>query len=136
MLLAALLCSAPLLAVAGWEYVLLRSEDVFYEVRVGGYYSGSGSASRHGSSIILNADIRSESGATGQLNASLVVDGSYFTGQGTILGQRVTLSGRLDNPDTSKPPKSRGIRSARMVGSLNIEDGHRGRIVGLLPIRG
>ena len=100
-----------------------RSNDGAYSLRISGYYKGSGTANVTRQNVSITADLKTEDGTAATLKAeSLLIDGTYFSGEGTIGGAKVTIKGRLD-----------AARISRLVAFYKIGDSHRGRIVGILP---
>jgi hypothetical protein len=100
-----------------------RSNDGAYALRISGYYRGSGTASVTRQAVSITADVKTEGGTAATLKAeSLVIDGTYFSGEGTVGDAKVTITGRLD-----------AARISRLVASYKAGDSHRGRIVGVLP---
>jgi hypothetical protein len=94
-----------------------------YTTSVVGFYSGSGTAEVKDDKVSLRANVLSNDGRSGELQASnLTVDGAYFYGVGTIMGISVEINGRLDAP-----------RASRLIATLLVADGHGVRVVGSLP---
>jgi len=107
-----------------------------YKVRVGGYYSGEGTAVVAARSVHFNIQVRDETGRIGRFRANnLPVVDNYFRGQGTVMGHSATIEGRIDPADgQGGGQQGRGrpqiVRSARVLGSFQVSDGHSGRIAG------
>jgi hypothetical protein len=100
-----------------------RVRNGTYGAMIGGFYKGTGSADVGDDRVSISAAITSRDGATGELIANdLVVEGPYFSGQGTILGQPMTIIGRVDAP-----------RASRLTATFFVSDGHAGRIAARLP---
>jgi hypothetical protein len=71
-----------------------------YEVRIVGYYTGSGSAAASGGGIKISASVTDPSGKTMSLRTTnLDVTDDRFTGTGTLDGATVRIDGRLDPQD-------------------------------------
>jgi hypothetical protein len=96
-----------------------------YQVIVSGFYKGEGHVAVGAGSVNINVRVTSESGQQGRLHAPrLVRDGNYFSGQGTLLGHTVTLTGRLE------PPDGQVVLVSRLSCHLEVSDGHYGLIAG------
>jgi hypothetical protein len=71
-----------------------------YEIRVVGYYTGSGSANASGTGITINARVSDPAGKAMSLQAgNLSITDDRFTGTGTLDGASVRIDGRLDPKD-------------------------------------
>jgi hypothetical protein len=125
-----LLIGGPSRAVAN-DNVTPNAETVgTYSIKVAGCATGTGKASSSGDKISLTASVTDESGNEGTLSADLAVDHkSHFAGKGTLLGQKVTLHGRLDAATLDDP----AINAQRIVCTFTTADGQHGRIAGYVP---
>jgi hypothetical protein len=97
-----------------------------YEVRIGGYYTGTGTAAV-GSVVNINVPrIEGEGGETGTLVVTnLELRNGRFRGTGTIAGRTITIAGRVD------PPDGRVLKTARLSATFIISGEERGgRIIG------
>ncbi len=108
-----------------------KGTDGAYTIHVGGYYHGTGSATVNGDFITITATLIGEHGEQGQLNAAnLAISGNYVSGQGTLLGQTVTVYGRLD--PTGEDGNGKKLKTARFVSNIATADGHHIRVEGIL----
>jgi hypothetical protein len=95
-----------------------------YEMRFAGEWSGTGKASVGSSNVNINGKLTDPAGNTLDLKAkgTATADG-HFTGDGTLGGKAITISGRLED--------GVGKKSARIVGSINDAANRRyGRFAG------
>lgn len=99
-----------------------RSKDGAYTISVSGFYKGQGTASVTATTVTLTGDVKGPDGTTATLTTdALVISGPYFSGTGTIGGEKIKIKGRLD-----------AARASRLVATY-ASDTHRGRIAGTLP---
>jgi hypothetical protein len=100
-----------------------RSSDGNYQVVVTGYYFGQGSGTITDTTVTLSVPLKADDGSTPTLQApSLTIDGTYFSGTGTIGSATANIQGRLD-----------AARASRLTATFKTSDGHFGRIAGTLP---
>ncbi len=100
-----------------------RSQDGSYDLTVSGYYKGTGTASVSATTVTITANLLDASGASFTFTTdTLTIDGPYFSGNGTVGDNKVTVKGRLD-----------AAESSRLLATYTSADGHRGRIAGTLP---
>jgi len=99
-----------------------RSKDGTYSIVVAGAFNGAGQASVTADSVTLRGTLSTADGRQGPLVANnLSIDGPYFSGQGTLLGEAVTIRGRLDAARASRLTATiftQTCRSARLAGTL------------------
>jgi len=109
-----------------------KKTDGAYTISVAGFAKGEGQATASGSTVSITATVTDEDGNKGSLTASgLAVDAKlHVTGTGTILGQSMTLSGRLD-PVTDK---DNSLKTQRLVLTFKTAGGSHGRIVGYISL--
>jgi hypothetical protein len=99
-----------------------RAKDGTYVAFVRGHYVGNGSADVSRASVSINADVHVAGGGGGKLTGSFTTTGPYFSGQGSLMGQPVTISGRVD-----------AARASRVTATFWDANGHGARIVATLP---
>jgi len=100
-----------------------RSADGTYSINVSGFYKGTGTATVTATSVTITANVKSESGDTVTLQSeALTVSGPYFSGNGTVGDNKITIKGRLD-----------AAKISRLVATFKTTDNHHGRIAGTLP---
>jgi hypothetical protein len=100
-----------------------RAKNGNYLTIIAGDFSGSGNAEVKDDKVSINADVLTSDGRSGKFTAnSLTVDGPYFYGVGTVLGETVQVSGRVD-----------AARASRLVATFAAGDGKAARVVGNLP---
>jgi hypothetical protein len=126
----ALLAFSPVVARAKEDKD--KKTDGSYTVSVAGFAKGEGQATASGSTVSVTATVTDEEGNKGTLTASgLTVDAKkHVTGSGTVLGQSMTLSGRLD-PVTDK---DNSLKTQRLVLTFKTAGGAHGRIVGYISV--
>jgi len=109
----------------------LQKRDGDYNISVAGYVKGQGYATVTASQVRLQANVVSDSGEKGELNASaLTITGTHFSGTGNVLGHQATFSGRLDAPDSDKEKTIKGVR---LVCTVKTDEGKYSRVVGYIP---
>jgi hypothetical protein len=100
-----------------------RVRNGSYLTTVAGFYNGTGTAEVADDRVTLRAMIATADGRNGELIAyNLVVDGPYFYGTGTLLGDTVQINGRVD-----------AARASRLLAMFSSGDGKSARVVGNLP---
>jgi hypothetical protein len=100
-----------------------RSSDGSYQINVSGYYFGQGTGAITDTTVSLTVPLKADDGSTPTLQApSLTINGTYFSGTGTIGNATANIMGRLD-----------AARSSRLTATFKTSDGHFGRIAGTLP---
>jgi hypothetical protein len=108
-----------------------RSRDGNYNVSIAGYFKGDGSGTVAGNTISLTLNVVTADGAKGALVApSIKLDGAHFTGSGMFRGKRVTLTGRVDAPDSDF---EKAIKGVRLVAQVKTSDGRYAHLVGFIP---
>jgi len=71
-----------------------------YEVRIVGYYTGSGTAAATAGGITITARVKDPAGKAMDLQSGdLTVSDDHFSGTGTLNGAAVKFDGRLDGQD-------------------------------------
>ena len=106
--------------------------DASYSISIAGSVTGTGSASLSGGKLTLSASVTDESGKKGTLSVTdLPISKGRYAGAGTVLGQSLTITGRLDDI----PPGDSQVKTQRLVGTFTIADGTHGRIAGFVPRR-
>lgn len=97
-----------------------------YLVSVKGSHSGKGNIAVGDTTVTINIEVKNSAGTPGQLIASNVklVKGR-FTGNGTVMGVPMTISGRIDPADKQGPLRAFTIQATFCTGT-----GDGGRIVG------
>ena len=89
---------------------------------ISGFYKGQGTASVSATTVTLTGDVKNSDGSAATLTSDpLTLSGPYFSGTGTIGGEKIKIKGRLD-----------AARASRLVATYAGET-HRGRIAGTLP---
>jgi hypothetical protein len=103
-----------------------------YNIKIAGFVQGSGQAQLNGSSLSITATVSQDGGPQCGFTASnLTIDAtSHFRGAGTVLGQPITIGGRLDDPQESETL----LKTRRLVGTFFTADGSYGRVVGYVPV--
>ena len=99
-----------------------RSRDGDYTLTIRGFYQGAGTAKVYSNTIVIEAQVSTRDHRSGLLHAELLATGPYFAGQGTCIGQAVTIRGRLDAP-----------KASRLLATLHASDKQGGRIAAILP---
>jgi hypothetical protein len=100
-----------------------RSSDGNYQITVTGYYFGQGSGAITDSMVSLSVPLKADDGSTTTLQApSLTINGTYFSGTGTVGTATAMIQGRLD-----------AARASRLTATFKTSDHHFGRIAGTLP---
>lgn len=112
-----------------------RPKDGNYNLTIAGFIRSSGEVSGStvaGDQVNLQAGVVSAAtGEKGTLTAiGLKLDGQYFTGDGTVMGESATFNGRIDFPDSEK---ERAIRGVRLVCTVKTASGNYARLVGYVP---
>ncbi len=97
-----------------------------YAVTVAGYYHGTGTGTVSGNTVSVIVNITTDDGATGQLVASLIIDGNHCTGSGSVLDQQLTVSARMDNSGSASTPE---LRASRIMATFITANNRGGRIV-------
>jgi hypothetical protein len=99
-----------------------RSKDGAYTIAISGFYKGQGTATVTATTVTLSGDVKAPDGSAAILTSdALTISGPYFSGTGSIGGEKVKIKGRLD-----------AARASRLVATYAGET-HRGRIAGTLP---
>jgi hypothetical protein len=100
-----------------------RAKNGSYMTTIAGDFTGTGCAEVRDDKVSITADLLSADGRAGKLVANnLMVDGPYFYGSGTMLGETIQVSGRVD-----------AARASRLVATISAGNGKAARIVGNLP---
>jgi hypothetical protein len=111
-----------------------RPKDGNYTLTIAGFVKGNGDSSGStvsGNTVNFHANVVAENGTKGTLSADgLVLNGSYFKGPGTLLGQSATFRGRLDFPDGDR---ERAIKGVRLVCTVKTADGQYASVIGFIP---
>jgi len=96
-----------------------------YEVTVAGHFKGKGTAAVGVGTITISVPVRQQDGQSGTLVvANLPLNKGRFSGQGTVLGRPVTISGRLD------PPDGKILKRARLSATFLTVENRGGRLSG------
>ena len=104
--------------------------DASYAISVAGSVTGTGSASLSGGKLTITASVSDYSGNKGTLSITdVTISRGRYTGTGTVLGQSLKVTGRLDDI----PPGDPQVKTQRLVGTFTIADGTHGRIAGFVP---
>src|SRR5947209_14062135 len=87
-----------------------------YDVKIAGWVKGSGHSTAGAGVVSITASIEDENGNKGDLIAAnlTVDDKSHFRGAGTVLGQAITISGRIDAPGAAE----KQLKTRRIVGTF------------------
>ena len=94
-----------------------------YTATFAGFFSGTGKADVNAEKISITASLTTTDGRTGDLIANnLTVEGPYFNGTGTVLGETVQISGRVD-----------AALASRLTATIFAGDGRASRAVANLP---
>ena len=103
-----------------------------YNVKVGGFYQGDGNAAVNGGVLSITAKVTDETGHAGDFTVTgIKIDATnHFRGQGLVQGKSLSITGRLDPLDTAETQ----LKTARITANFSVSDGHRGRVVGYVPI--
>ena len=104
-----------------------KRTDGTYNVTVAGPYTGSGNATVGGKSMVLRIQVKDEAGRKGEFSVDAQINGAHFRGDGTVMGKKLTLTGRLDGYD-----QTRGFKGARLLGNYVDADGKAGRVAGVI----
>ena len=106
-----------------------------YNCVVAGDFSGEGTVtiSDGGGTITFRIWVRDKAGNTGDLQATVPVSSNRFSGDGTVLGRRMRIQGRLDPAD--QQPREQ-LRGQRLVATFSDDARHHGRITGSPRLRG
>jgi hypothetical protein len=108
-----------------------REKEGDYNFTVAGYVRGSGTATVGGERIKLQANVTTEDGANGELNASnLTLKNNHFSGSGNLMGEQATFEGRLDVPDNDYEKAIRGVRLSCLV---KTPGGRYAKLIGYIP---
>jgi hypothetical protein len=108
-----------------------RQRDGNYNVSIGGYLKGDGTATINGDHLAIQISVTSEDGLKGLLNApNLTIIGTHFSGSGTFQSQKVSFDGRVDAPDDEV---ERGIKGVRLSAVVKTADARYSRLVGYIP---
>jgi hypothetical protein len=100
-----------------------RAHNGEYHVVISGTVQGSGQATVRDDSVSFTLIVTSADGMSGTFAAEgLLIDGPYFSGQATLLGEVVLVRGRVD-----------AARSSRLVATFRGDATHIGRVIGSLP---
>ncbi|MEX2214879.1 MAG: hypothetical protein WD768_12160 [Phycisphaeraceae bacterium] len=98
-----------------------------YDVTVKGSFTGKGTIAIGSGSVTIILQVKNSAGSTGQLMAAnLTLDNGRFSGVGTVLGTRMTVSGRIDAADPKGP-----VRAATLQATFSTDADEGGRIVGI-----
>jgi hypothetical protein len=104
--------------------------DAAYSISIAGSVTGNGTAALSGGKLSITATVTGTTGAKGTLSITdLAISKGRYTGSGTVLGQSLTISGRLDDI----PPGDAQVKTQRLVGTFTIADGTHGRVAGFVP---
>lgn len=96
-----------------------------YKVAVAGNFEGSGVAAVGGRRVNINCEVRDSDGRRGRLQAHLPMVNNRFNGTGTVMGQAMIISGRVDPPDQ----EGEVVRKARVYATFTAGE-DVGRIAG------
>jgi hypothetical protein len=108
-----------------------RSRDGSYSISIAGYFKGEGSGTVSGNQMGLQLNVVTADGEKGALVApSITLNGAHFTGSGTFRGKSVTLTGRVDAPDSDF---EKAIKGVRLVSLVKTSDGRYAHLVGFIP---
>jgi hypothetical protein len=100
-----------------------RSHNGQYQIVIAGTVKGTGQATVRDDTVSFSVTVTAADGTTGTFDAAgLIIDGPYFSGQASVLGQLVEIHGRLD-----------AAKSSRLIASFRGDGPHVGRVVGSLP---
>jgi hypothetical protein len=114
-----------------------------FTVIVSGFWAGQGSATVTAGSVQISATVTDDAGNSGTLIANgLALVDNHFSGTGTILGQNMTVEGRVEGADPN-PPAGKGkgkgkgknsdddsiVTNAR-IGATFAAGPHGGRVAG------
>jgi hypothetical protein len=104
-----------------------KRTDGNYKATVGGHYTGTGTANVNSRTITVRVRVTDEQGNKGEFHASLKLNGAHFRGEGTVMGLKMKINGRLDSYADAK-----GFRGARLLGSYTDEKNNAGRWAGVI----
>jgi hypothetical protein len=108
-----------------------RQKEGNYNFTVAGYVHGNGSATVSGERIKLDANVTTDDGATGELNASsLTLKSNHFSGNGNLMGEQATFEGRVDVPDNDY---EKAIRGVRLSCTVRTAGGRYAKLIGYIP---
>jgi hypothetical protein len=112
-----------------------RPKDGNYTLTIAGFIRTNGEVG--GTTVLgdqVNLEARVVSNRTGQsgmLSApNLKLNGSHFSGDGSVLGQGARFNGRIDFPDSDK---EHAIRGVRLVCTVKTTSGDYARLIGYVP---
>jgi hypothetical protein len=123
--LAALLALGPAVVFAKGKQP--KRTDGTYKVTVGGYYTGTGTANVDSKNIFVRVEVTDEQGNKGEFIAKMKLNGAHFKGEGTVMGRKMKITGRLDGYADAN-----GFRGARLLGSYVDVDNKAGRVAGAI----
>lgn len=108
-----------------------HAETGDYTIAIAGSYSGTGKATLTDTTVSITGTVTDENGTSGSLIASnLAIYGNHFSGSGTVMGNPMTVLGRLDPADAQgKVPKT-----ARLMGTFTVSSSTHGRLAGFVPV--
>ncbi|MGC4031148.1 MAG: hypothetical protein QM754_05295 [Tepidisphaeraceae bacterium] len=96
-----------------------------YAVKFHGSFAGEASAKVNPDHVALSGDLHDANGATVTLDAKkLKLDDSRFSGTGTVNGQSVDITGRVDAAEGGV------LKIARIVITVNGDNGQFARAIG------
>ena len=125
--LAALLALGPAVVYAKGQKP--KGTDGSYKTSVGGYYTGTGTATVSRRDIVIRIKVTDEQGNKGEFNVSMKLNGAHFRGEGTVMGLKMKVNGRLDGYADAK---GKGFQGARLLASYTDEKNNAGRVAGAI----
>jgi uncharacterized protein YpmS len=128
--LAALLALGPAVVYAKGQKP--KGTDGNYKTTVGGYYTGTGTASVERNNIVVRIKVTDEQGNKGEFKVTIRLNGAHFRGEGTVMGLKVKVNGRLDGYADAK---GKGFQGARLLASYTDEKNNAGRVAGAIEAR-
>jgi hypothetical protein len=113
-----------------------------FTVIVSGFWAGKGNATVTAGSVQINATVTDDAGNSGTLVANGLLVDNHFTGTGAVMGQNMTVEGRVEGADPN-PPAGKGkgkgkgknsdddsILSNARIGATFFAGPHGGRVAG------
>jgi len=100
----------------------------YRQIKVAGYYSGSGKASALGKNVSIQAELKDPTGAKYKLSAeNLTREDNHFYGPGDLSGDRVQIDGRVDPVDEDEGNgKGPVVKIGRITFTFRSETSGRG----------
>jgi hypothetical protein len=100
-------------------------DDAKYEATVSGDFEGTGKVSLSDATVTFTVRVKTKSGVQGDLQVvNLPLKNNRFAGEGTVLGKRIRIAGRVEKANFKGDDKAR-----RLLATFGTATGETGRIV-------